>query len=61
MPSDSPEPCETIELCPVCAGKMEIAYHTPKMKVCVCVECMTSLSIPNEAWDVAKRNRMKGI
>lgn len=45
--------CEVIPTCPLCAGRMELVYDRPKVKVCVCVDCHTGVSVPVRAWAVA--------
>ena len=57
-PADpTPEPCEVMPFCPICGGKMELVYDRPHQKVCVCVDCMSGLSVPQAAWLVAKKKR----
>lgn len=51
---EHPEPCEVLEICPVCRGKMEAVYSRSHQKVCVCRDCHTSISIPTAAWDIAR-------
>ena len=51
------QPLEVISVCPVCAGKMDCVYQASKVRICVCLDCMTSLSVPVEAWDVARQKR----
>ncbi len=54
-----PDPCSIIGPCPICKGELKVVHdHAWKLQVCVCIECMTSVSIPSEAWDVA---RSKGV
>jgi len=43
------DPCEVFP-CPVCGSEMELAYDRDNIKVCVCADCLTSLSVPSEAW-----------
>lgn len=39
---------------------MEVVYDRPRTKVCVCVDCHTGITVPAEAWEVAKaRGRVK--
>lgn len=56
-PDPSGEPCEVVEDCPVCGGKMEVVYNRTQSKVCVCVDCHTGLSVPAAAWRVARAKR----
>ena len=48
----NPGPCVVIEMCPVCAGVMEAVYSRAHQKVCVCVDCHTSITVPASAWKV---------
>ena len=48
--SNSVEPCDIVPNCPVCASKLHVAHSHAKLKICVCRECGTSLSIPDDAW-----------
>ena len=41
-----------IEICPICGGSMEAVYSRPHQKVCVCVDCHTSVTVPASAWRV---------
>lgn len=52
-----PDPCEVVPFCPVCGGKMEIVYERPHQKVCVCSDCMSGLTVPQSAWQIAKTKR----
>ena len=49
-----PGPCEVIDVCPICAGHMEAVYSRVHQKVCVCVDCHTSITVPQSAWDIKK-------
>lgn len=40
---------------------MELVYDRPHQKVCVCADCMSGLSVPQAAWQVAKRKREAGL
>jgi hypothetical protein len=53
VPDNLPEFCEVISTCPLCGGKMEMAYDRPTTKVSACAECHTSVTVPASAWDVA--------
>ncbi len=33
---------------------METVYHRPHQKVCVCVDCHTTISVPANAWNVTR-------
>ena len=54
---DPPAPCEFLPLCPICDGKMETVYARPHQKVCQCVDCACTLTVPVNAWDVATSKR----
>ena len=41
-----------IEICPICSGRMEAVYSRAHQKVCVCVDCHTSVTVPASAWRV---------
>ncbi len=56
---ETPEPCELVPDCPVCGSKLIVAHAHAKLKICVCKECGTSLSIPEEAWSRARLIRAK--
>jgi hypothetical protein len=47
-----PGPCDVIEICPICGGEMEAVYSRAHQKVCVCVDCHTSVTVPASAWKV---------
>lgn len=48
-----PDLCEVIPICPLCDGRMELAYNRPTMKVCVCADCHLSITVPAHSWDMA--------
>lgn len=48
----TPGPCDVIEICPICGGTMEAVYTRVHQKVCVCVDCHTSITVPATAWQV---------
>ena len=48
----SPDPCDVVETCPICGGSMETVYSRAHQKVCVCVDCHTSITVPAAAWQV---------
>lgn len=50
----NPGPCEILEICPVCGGKLETVYERPHQKVCACADCHTSITVPVVAWDIAR-------
>lgn len=43
--------------CPVCTGKLEIAYDRYHQRVAVCEDCHASLTVPGSAWYVARLKR----
>ena len=51
------DPCEVIEVCPICDGRMETVYNRHNQKVCVCVDCHSGLTVPDAAWEIAKAKR----
>jgi hypothetical protein len=56
-PNPIGEPCEVLEVCPVCGGKMEVVYSRTQSKVCVCVDCHSGVTVPASAWQVVKTKR----
>ena len=54
MSDATPEPCEIVPNCPICSTKLRVAHSHSKLKICVCHECGTSLSIPDDAWTQAR-------
>jgi hypothetical protein len=56
-PNSLGEPCEVLEVCPVCGGKMEVVYSRTQSKVCVCVDCHSGVTVPATAWQVVKAKR----
>lgn len=54
---DTPGPCEVVEVCPICDGRMEAVYARAHQKVCVCVDCHTSLTVPASAWTLRRERR----
>jgi hypothetical protein len=53
------EPCEIVPVCPVCGKSLYLSAQIQKLKVCVCSDCGTTVSIPEEAWEHAKIARGK--
>lgn len=51
---EKPGPCELLEMCPVCGGKMEMVYERPHQQVCACADCQTTVTVPVVAWDIAR-------
>ena len=43
--------------CPMCSGKLVIAYDRYHQRVAVCEDCHSGLTIPGSAWEVAKLKR----
>jgi ribosomal protein L37AE/L43A len=54
---ETPEPCEVVPDCPVCGSELVVAHAHAKLKICVCKDCGTSLSIPEQAWVRARSIR----
>jgi hypothetical protein len=50
----NPGPCEILEVCPVCGGKMEMVYSRQHQQVCACADCQTTITVPVMAWDIAR-------
>ena len=50
----NPGPCDMLETCPVCGGKMEAVYQRPHQQVCACADCQTVVTVPTVAWDIAR-------
>ena len=55
-PND-PAPCELFPQCPVCDGTMESVYERPHQKVCQCLDCACTLTVPVAAWEIAAAKR----
>lgn len=53
----TPGPCEVLETCPICDGRMEAVYSRAHQKVCVCVDCHTSITVPAAAWKIKREKR----
>jgi hypothetical protein len=48
--SDLPDPCSIVIECPICkAGPMTYARRVEGVAICVCMECETTLSVPDDA------------
>ena len=56
---DAPEPeaLDAVTVCPVCGGKLELVYDRRHISASVCVDCHTGVTIPTDAWDVARVKR----
>jgi hypothetical protein len=50
-------PCDVIDICPICEGAMETVSSSVHQKVCVCVDCHSSIAVPAAAWKVRKTKR----
>jgi hypothetical protein len=51
--SDAPaHPCERID-CPVCRERMKLTSDHRSVKICICTNCGTSVSVPESAWKKA--------
>jgi len=51
---ENPDGGAEIPGCPICGSHLAVPFELAKLKICVCRECGTSLSIPDEAWDRVK-------
>jgi hypothetical protein len=55
--------CEVIP-CPICGSEMQMAYDRDPMKICVCTNCLTSLSVTAEGWRILqerwRRSKLDG-
>lgn len=51
---ENPGPCEMIDTCPLCGGRMEAVYSRPHQQVCACEDCQTTITVPVMAWDIAR-------
>ena len=56
--SNSSNPCDDLPLCVICDGHMETVYQRSHQKVCQCLDCGSSLTVPATAWDIAARKRL---
>lgn len=56
-----PDPCDVLDTCPLCAGKMEEVYSRPHQKVCACEDCQTTITVPIVAWDIARVKRKSRV
>lgn len=36
---------------------MQLVYDRPHQKVCVCSDCLSGLTVPQSAWQIAKTKR----
>ena len=52
-----PEAMDAVKICPVCGGKMELVYDRRHISASVCVDCHTGVTVPTEAWAVARLKR----
>lgn len=50
----NPDPCDVLDTCPLCGGKMEEVYNRPHQQVCACADCQTTITVPVVAWDIAR-------
>ena len=55
--SKEPAPCDVLPSCAICDGRMETVYERSHQKVCQCIECGSSLTVPATAWHIAERKR----
>jgi hypothetical protein len=54
--TEPPHACQIVPNCPVCFGELHIAHSHSRIKICVCRDCGTTLSIPDDAWLHARMN-----
>ena len=52
-----PDPCDVVQICPICGGKMEVVYERNHQKVCVCEDCHSGLTVPATAYEIARIKR----
>ena len=43
--------------CPLCDGKMEVAYARYHQQVIVCVDCHSGITVPGSAWEIVRIKR----
>ena len=48
---------DLLRYCPICDGRMELVANRHTQQVCVCSDCLLSISIPAKAWDIARTKR----
>jgi ssDNA-binding Zn-finger/Zn-ribbon topoisomerase 1 len=46
-----------VQHCPVCDGRMELVYNRHHQRVVVCVDCQSGLTVPENAWEIARIKR----
>ena len=51
------EALDVVIVCPVCGGKLELVYDRRHITASVCIDCHTGVTIPHDAWDVARVKR----
>ncbi|HYB94571.1 MAG TPA: hypothetical protein VEC39_06340 [Vicinamibacterales bacterium] len=44
-------------VCPVCGGAMNRAFDRSQRSWYACLECDSDVSVPQQAWEVARRKR----
>jgi hypothetical protein len=52
-----PDPCDVVQVCPICGGNMETVYERNHQKVCVCKDCHSGLTVPSTAYEIARIKR----
>lgn len=58
LPDQSePEALDALAVCPVCGGKLELVYDRRHITASVCIDCHTGITVPTDAWDVARVKR----
>jgi len=46
-----------ITACPICKGQMEVVYSRNGQQVVVCMDCHSGLTVPAQAWNIARVKR----
>lgn len=57
MTTESQEPCEVLNKCPLCGGPLAPAVHTRLQYVCECGDCKTQVTVPASAWAIWRTKR----
>lgn len=58
---DGPAACELLPQCVICDGRMEIVYERAHQKVCQCMDCGCTLTVPASAWPIASAKRRGSV
>jgi len=46
-------------LCPVCGGEVEKVGEQQTRKIYACKECLSDVSVPSTAWEIARVKRLQ--